>query len=164
MLDKHLETLLTPVVSALGYELLGIERISQGKRGLLLRVYIDHENGINIDDCEQVSHQISGVLDVEDPVSGQYTLEVSSPGLDRPLFTLAHFAQFCGSRVHVRLNRAIHGRRKFTGLIKAVDQAAAQVEIDVDNERYTLPYDTIDRAHLDPTNEDIQAFLKTKRN
>lgn len=164
MLDKHLETLLMPVVTALGYELLGIERIAQGRRSLLLRVYIDHENGINIDDCEQVSHQISGVLEVEDPISGQYTLEVSSPGLDRPLFTLAHFAQFCGSRVHIRLNRAIRERRKFTGLIKSVDQVAAQVEIDVDNERYTLSYDAIDRAHLEPTNEDIQAFLKKERN
>lgn len=164
MLNLPLQTLLLPVVNGLGYELLGIERIGQGKRGVLLRVYIDHPDGITLDDCEKVSNQISGVLDVEDPIASQYTLEVSSPGLDRPLFTLEHFARFCGSQAQVRLTRPLENRRKWVGIITAVDTERGHIELRVDQASYTLSFDQIERARLEPTNEEIQALLKAQRN
>ena len=99
---EQLQDILTPVIEALGYECWGIEYISQGRHSVL-RVYIDHENGILIEDCETVSRQLSAVMDVEDPISSEYTLEVSSPGMDRPLFTLEQFAAFVGEQVKIRL-------------------------------------------------------------
>ena len=103
-------------VQGLGYELVGVEYLPQGRRSLL-RVYIDTPGGVTVDDCERVSHQVSGVLDVEDPIRGQYVLEVSSPGLDRPLFTAEHFQRFAGSRVRLRTSPPLDGRRNFSGLI-----------------------------------------------
>ena len=111
---EKLQDLIESVVSSLGYELVGVEYLTQG-RGGLLRVYIDSEDGINLDDCSRVSHQLSGVLDVEDVIRGQYQLEVSSPGLDRPLFSLAHFERFVGQQVKLKLAVPIHGQRKFRG-------------------------------------------------
>ena len=91
----NLDNLLRPVIADLGYVCWGIEYQRQG-RGALLRVYIDSEAGIDLEDCEQVSRRLSGILDVEDPIAGEYLLEVSSPGLDRLLFTRAHYEQFIG--------------------------------------------------------------------
>ncbi len=93
--NQVLVELLQPVVSAMGYEMLGIEQIPQG-RDSLVRVYIDSETGISLDDCERVSDQVTGVLDVEDPVKGSYRLEITSPGLDRPLFTLEQCRRYLG--------------------------------------------------------------------
>lgn len=109
-----LQGLLAPVVEALGYQCWGIEFLSQGRHSLL-RVYIDHADGILIDDCEKVSRQLSGVLDVEDPISDEYTLEVSSPGMDRPLFTLEQFSAHVGEQVKIRLRTPFDGRRNFRG-------------------------------------------------
>lgn len=144
---KQLQELIEPGVVALGVELWGIEYISQGRHNTL-RIYIDSENGIDVDDCARVSHQVSGVLDVEDPITGQYTLEVSSPGMDRPLFTLEQFAAYVGSQVQVRLRVAFEGRRKFKGLLNGVE--GDDVLVVVDNEEYLLPIDYIDRANVIP--------------
>jgi ribosome maturation factor RimP len=111
-------------------------------------VYIDHQNGITIDDCERVSHQLSGLLDVEDLVRGQYNLEVSSPGLDRPLFTIEHFEQFRHQKAKVKLSLPIEGRRKFTGIIHGVKDG--NVVLEVDEQQIELPFNTIEKANLVP--------------
>lgn len=149
MFDKNLQTLLTPTITALGYELIGVERLSRGRKGAqLLRVFIDKPEGITIEDCETVSHQISGVLDVEDPIQGQYTLEVSSPGLDRPLVTLEHFARFIGHPVQIRLTRPIAERRNFSGTLLRVEDN--DIVLLAEQTEYNLPYDQIDKARLVP--------------
>jgi ribosome maturation factor RimP len=143
--NAQLQAIIEPAVTALGYELVGAEYLSQGRHSVL-RVYIDHENGINVDDCADVSRQISAVLDVEDPIHGEYTLEVSSPGLDRPLFTAEQYQRYSGSLADIRLRSPIEGRRKFKGRMHGVRDE--QVVIDVDGEEYLLPLDAIEKAHL----------------
>ena len=142
----ELRKLLEPAVTALGFQLVGVEFI-QGKNGLL-RVYIDHENGITVDDCQAVSEQVSGVLDVEDPIKGNYTLEVSSPGMDRPIYTLAQFQRFVGQQVSVRVGRALQGRRKFKGPLRAVE--SDDLVIEVDGAEVRVPMDAIEQARLVP--------------
>jgi ribosome maturation factor RimP len=146
LIDNKLQELLAPAITALGYELLGIERITQGKRGTLLRVFIDCDEGITLDDCERVSHQVSGILDVEDPIVGKYILEVSSPGLDRPLFTLDHFSRFVGHKVSVKLRRPLDTRRNFSGVLQRIENN--RIFIVVDQTEFALPYEQIERAHL----------------
>ena len=136
-----------PVVESLGYELVGVEYLTQGRDGLL-RVYIDSEDGIKLEDCQRVSHQLSGVLDVEDVIRGHYSLEISSPGLDRPLFSAEHFQRFSGSEVKLRLHAPLDGRRKFRGTIAGV--ADGNVRLLVDGEEVNVPLDAIDKANLVP--------------
>ncbi len=145
---SKLQELLEPTVTALGYELWGIEYLSQGKH-TLLRVFIDSENGITVDDCARSSHQISGVLDVEDPIAGEYSLEVSSPGMDRPLFTLDQYRKYVGSEVSVRLRAAFEGRRKFKGRLVGVEDE--DVVVVVDEHEYLLPLDQIEKANVVPS-------------
>ena len=144
---QTLTSLLEPVVESLGCELWGIEYITQGRRALL-RIYIDKPEGVSLEDCERVSRQSSSVLDVEDPITKEYTLEVSSPGMDRPLYKLSHYEQSVGERVQVKLRSAFEGRRKFTGLLKSVE--GDEVVLEVDNEEYVLPIETIDKANVIP--------------
>lgn len=144
---EQLQAMLAPVVEALGYECWGIEFISQGRHSLL-RVYIDHANGIQVDDCEKVSRQVSGVLDVEDPISSEYTLEVSSPGMDRPLFTLEQFAKHAGEQVKIKLRSPFEGRRNFQGLLKGVEEQ--DVIVQADEHEYLLPVDSIEKANIIP--------------
>ena len=144
---EQLQALLAPVVEALGYQCWGIEFISQGRHSLL-RVYIDHANGILVDDCEKVSRQLSGVLDVEDPISGEYTLEVSSPGMDRPLFTLEQFAAHVGEQVKIRLRSPYEGRRNFQGVLRGVE--GQDVVVQVDDHEYLLPVESVDKANIIP--------------
>ena len=136
------------VVEPMGYELVGVEHRAQGESGDLLRIYIDKDAGVRLADCTAVSHQLSGVLDVEDPITGEYSLEVSSPGLDRPLFELEHFERFAGQEVKLKLSRAQDGRRNFRGLLAGVDGDTVLVQ--VDGETYRLPYGQIDSARLVP--------------
>ncbi|WP_207062358.1 ribosome maturation factor RimP [Motiliproteus sp. SC1-56] len=145
--SEQLEALVAPVVSGLGYELWGIDYLSQG-RHTVLRIYIDAEAGIDVDDCANVSRQLSGVLDVEDPIQGEYTLEISSPGMDRPLFTLDHFRRYAGYRVQIRLRSPFEGRRNFSGLLKGVEED--EVIVEVDEHEYLLPIDSIDKANVVP--------------
>jgi ribosome maturation factor RimP len=148
---KQLEEILRPVVEGLGYELWGIEFRSRGHESML-RIFIDDaENGISIEDCEKVSRQISGVMDVEDPIQSEYTLEVSSPGMDRPLFRLEQYRDFIGHKAKIRLRMAFEGRRKFQGLIKGVE--GDDVVIVVDDHEYLLPFDSIEKASIIPTFE-----------
>lgn len=131
----------------MGYELVGVE-FQAGQTDGLLRVYIDQPDGIRIEDCERVSHQLSGLLDVENPIAGHYTLEVSSPGLDRPLFEAADFMRFIGRKARIQLDAALDGRRKFTGVIKGVENF--QVILEVDQNVIRLPVDLIGKARLVP--------------
>ena len=123
-----------------------MEYLSRPTAGHLLRIYIDHEDGIGLADCEKVSHQVSGVLEVEDPIRGGYVLEVSSPGLDRPLFEKAHFERFVGEVARIRLHAAVKGRSNFKGTILEVD--GDDVVLEMDEERVRLPFAQISSARL----------------
>ena len=146
--QSELEALIAPVVESLGCELWGLEYLIQGQN-VLLRIYIDKSEGIALEDCEKVSRQVSAVMDVEDPISKEYTLEVSSPGLDRPLYTLEQFAAYAGSQIKLRLRVAFEGRRKFSGLLKGIEDD--EVVLEVDNEEYLLPFELIDKANVVPS-------------
>ncbi|MCZ6804531.1 MAG: ribosome maturation factor RimP [Proteobacteria bacterium] len=145
--NQTLLDLFGPEVAAIGYELLGIE-LNQNGDGSILRVYIDKEGGIMVDDCVLVSQQLTGLLDVEDPITGNYELEVSSPGLDRPLFTLEQFNKFVGEMVKLKLYEKHNGRKRFVGILKSVDNA--EIAIDCDDEEYNVPFRLIERARLVP--------------
>jgi ribosome maturation factor RimP len=138
------------VVEPMGYELVGVEhaRHGGGHGGTVLRVFIDAEGGITLDDCAAVSHQLSGVLDVEDPIPDHYDLEVSSPGLDRPLFGVDHYERFCGHRAKVRLASKLDGRRNFEGRLAGVDGDSLRLE--GDGKTYQLPLAAIESARLVP--------------
>ena len=145
--NQHLLDLFETEVVAMGYELLGIE-LNQSTHGSILRVYIDKEGGIMVEDCVLVSRQLTGVLDVEDPIKGNYDLEVSSPGLDRPLFTIAQFKKVVGETIKLRLYEKYNGRKRFSGILKAVDDE--ELVIDCDNEEYNVPFRLIEGARLVP--------------
>jgi len=144
---EQLQAILAPVVEALGYQCWGIEFISQGRHSLL-RIYIDKEDGVLVEDCEIVSRQVSGVLDVEDPISSEYTLEVSSPGMDRPLFSIEQFAAHAGQQVKIKLRSPFEGRRNFQGVLRGVEEQ--DVVVQVDSNEYLLPIDLIDKANIIP--------------
>jgi len=139
--------MLRPAVEETGKELLGIEFLSAGNHSVL-RIFIEHENGINVDDCAEVSRQVSAILDVEDPISTEYSLEVSSPGLDRPLFELAHFQAVIGETINVKLSMPLNGRRKFKGKLEAIENDTLVVT--VDGEDYELVMSNVDKANLIP--------------
>jgi ribosome maturation factor RimP len=143
---EKLIKLLEPSVQALGYELVELDAHVIG-RGLL-RVYIDHKEGITLSDCERVSRQLSAFLDVEDPLPGQYTLEVSSPGLDRRLRTLDHFQKFQNENVAIQLVRLRDGRRKLSGYLRGIK--GETILIDIDGEILRLELADIESAQLIP--------------
>jgi len=151
--DK-LTKLLQPLVSGLGYELVGIEWAADTAGRRVLRVYIDTKDGVTVDDCEVVSRQVSALLDVENPVSGSYLLEISSPGLERPLFTLKHFDRFRGSDVKVQLVQPREGRRRYQGRIIGVEADRVLLETS-DGEREALPFGEIEKARLVPDYKEI---------
>jgi ribosome maturation factor RimP len=133
---------------ALGFEMVDVELVGGG-RSPILRVYIDSPQGITADDCADVSRQLSAIFDVEDPLPGSYVLEVSSPGLDRPLVTPEDFRKRVGETVKVKLRRPDEtGRRNFTGVL--VDATNDDAVVEVDKERFRLPYVVIERARLVP--------------
>ncbi|HEV2212062.1 MAG TPA: ribosome maturation factor RimP [Gammaproteobacteria bacterium] len=139
--------MLEPVAAALGYELVELEFHPQG-RGGLLRLYIDRAEGVGLDDCEKVSRQVSALLDVEDPIPGAYTLEVSSPGLDRPLRRPEDYTRFAGQRAKLELLLPRDGRRRFNGTLQGLE--AGEVLIEVDGVSYRLPLAEIGKARLVP--------------
>lgn len=149
MILDRLNGLLTPCVEALGYELADLE-LKRERRGQVLRLFIDQESGIALDDCELVSGQVSALLDVEDPIPGHYNLEVSSPGLDRKLAKPEHFDRFAGRRVQVRMRRDHHGRRRFGGTL--LERKGEYIVVDVTDGtgRVELSLDDIKVARLAP--------------
>ena len=165
--------MIRPIVEGLGYEFWGMEHLAQGKHSLL-RIYIESlaeqapdsvgdvpvsdsgqveadtasESGVALEDCERVSRQVGAVLDVEDPISGDYTLEVSSPGMDRPLYNLSQYERFKGHHVAVKLRMAYEGRRKFNGIISGVE--GHDVVVQVDQEEFLFPIEAIEKANIIP--------------
>jgi ribosome maturation factor RimP len=137
--------LVDTTIQALGLELWGVEHIQQGKYSLL-RVYIEREEGVTIEDCEKVSRQVSALLDVEDPIAGEYTLEVSSPGVDRPLFSIEQYEQYIGSEVNLKLRKPLQGRRKFKGQIIKV--AGDSISLLVEGTEYDLEHSEIEQASI----------------
>ena len=144
---QQLTEMLAPTVEALGFELWGVEYLSQGRHSLL-RIFIEGENGITVDDCAAVSEQVGSVLDVEDPITGEYTLEVSSPGMDRLLFRLDQYPAYAGEMVELRLRSAFEGRRKFKGVLQGIE--GEDVVVRVDNHEYLLPHGAIEKARVQP--------------
>lgn len=148
--DAALHALIESVVTAMGFELWGIDYLSQGKHSRLV-IYIDHAEGVTVEHCADISRQVSALLDVEDPIAGEYRLEVSSPGMDRPLFTLEQFSRFRGHLVALRLRVPFEGRRKFQGLLAGTE--GEDVLLQFDGEEYCFPIDIIDQARIVPTFE-----------
>lgn len=146
--STQISQLVSNVVEPMGYELVGCELLSQGRGGTVFRVYIDHDNGISVDDCADVSHQLSGMLDVEDPISGNYHLEVSSPGLDRPLFEPAHYDRFIGETIAVKTLSPIDGRKKFKG--RLLSRQEQEITMQVDGSPVSIPLDQVEKARLVP--------------
>jgi ribosome maturation factor RimP len=144
--------LLEPPIEAMDYELVDIEFARDG-RGGTLRIFIDRraadsQDGVTVDDCAQVSHAVSEVLELQDPIKGHYTLEVSSPGSDRILRTRAHFERFVGERILAELKLPLDGRRRFIGVLKSLEGDTIVVE--VDGKAHSLPLDRIQKARLRP--------------
>ena len=145
--EQQIQALLEPTIEAMGFELWGVEYLSQGKYSVL-RLFIDAEEGITVDDCAAVSGQAGSLLDVEDPITGEYTLEVSSPGMDRLLFKLEQYPGYVGEVVELRLRSAFEGRRKFKGVLKGIE--GEDVVLHVDDHEYLLPYSAIEKARVQP--------------
>ncbi|KAF1013110.1 ribosome maturation factor RimP [Acinetobacter sp.] len=163
---QALQDLITPAVQACDVELWGIEFIPQGKRSLL-RIYIDKDvaenaeptinedgevelgRGIGVQDCVRVTQQVGAILDVHDPISGEYALEVSSPGWDRPFFQLAQLEKYIGQQVALRLIAAVENRRKFQAKLVAVDLENEFIQVEVE-QQHILEIDSnnIDKANL----------------
>ena len=157
---QKLNELLEPLVQDLGFEFVGLEYNNNPKQSVL-RIYIDHENGVGIDDCETVSRETAALLDVKDPIRSRYNLEVSSPGLDRPLFTPAHYSEYKGYKVKINLFVPQDGRRNFSGPILSADDNS--VNIDQDGSAVKLEIENIAKAKLIPDYEKIIAGFKTKQ-
>ncbi len=143
--ETTLRERLASLVSAMGYEFVGVEQRRQG-RGSLLRIYIDHEKGITLDDCSKVSYQVSAMLDVEDPIQGHYNLEISSPGLDRPLFEIAHYRKYIGNRIKVRMYNPVQDQRNFVGILQRVDET--DIHLLINAEEVTLSFSGIEKAKV----------------
>lgn len=143
---EKVQELIAPTVAALGVALWGVEYLARGRRSVL-RIYIDRdEGGVDVDDCERVSRQVSALLDVEDPIPGEYTLEVSSPGMDRPLFEADQYARYIGQDVKLVLKMPVNGRRKLKGTIDGIDDGVLAVTSD--GEPVSVPLHQIERARL----------------
>ncbi len=140
-----LEALFAPIVKGLGFDLWGVQ-LKNSENHAHVKIFIDHDDGITVDNCSDVSHQISGILDVEDPISVAYTLEVSSPGLDRPLMKRAHFEKYLGKEIKVRLGWTVQERRNFLGILTKLDEE--NVTMTVDGELVEFPLNAVKRANL----------------
>ncbi|MCL4141618.1 UNVERIFIED_CONTAM: hypothetical protein GTU68_051747 [Idotea baltica] len=143
--SDQIEALVETPIESLGYMLVGVEYIKNGQE-TVLRIYIDSDQGISIEDCERVSHQVNGILEVEDPISSAYSLEVSSPGFDRPLFKQRDFERFVGAQAKITMKLPIQGRRNFKGLLHGFNEG--NILIEVDGEVYDLPITKLAKARL----------------
>ncbi|MDP6375342.1 MAG: ribosome maturation factor RimP [Pseudomonadales bacterium] len=145
--ERQIDSLVQPTIEALGCSVWGVEYLSQGRHSRL-RIYIDKPDGVSVDDCAEISRQVGHVLDVEDVIRQEYTLEVSSPGFDRILFNERQFQDNVGETVDVRLNFPFEGRKHFVGVLTAVEQSEAHVQIE--NDEYLLPLENVQRARVVP--------------
>lgn len=145
--ESTLSALLEPTVASLGFQLWGLELISPNRRPTL-RVFIEGDNGVTVDDCATVSRHLGSVLDVEDPIQGEYTLEVSSPGIDRLLFAPEQYALYVGEPIEVRLRFPFEGRRRFRGWLMGLE--GDDVVVRIDDHDFLLPLKQIDKARVQP--------------
>jgi ribosome maturation factor RimP len=145
MIRDELEELLSPTINDMGYELWGCEYLPQGKHSLL-RIYIDKEDGIGVEDCQKVSKQVSALLDVEDPIPGNYSLEISSPGIPRPLFYSGQYKRYIGHEVQIKTFKPVNRKRKLLGII--ISASESSVMLDINNEHQELLYSNIVKAIL----------------
>ncbi|MDC0404276.1 ribosome maturation factor RimP [Porticoccaceae bacterium] len=144
---QTLRELLQPQIEALGAQLWGLDLQSGGRRKLL-RIYIDRDEGVDVELCAAVSRQVSAIMDVEDPIQGEYVLEVSSPGMDRPLYELAHYQQLLGEQIAIKLRFAYEGQRNFKGLLQAVE--GDDIVLVVADHEYLFPIEGIEKANVVP--------------
>jgi len=147
MIIEQFKAIAQPIVEGFGLRYWGAEYLSGES---LLRLYIDAEQGVNVDDCANVSREVSVALDVEDLIVSQYRLEVSSPGMRRQFFALEQFAEFVGYTVKLKLQYAFEGRRNFKGIVSSVDVEQNELGLILDEEEYLLPYEQVERAVLVP--------------
>lgn len=152
MTRTELQDLLEPGADVLGFEVLAVE-MTGGPGQAVVRVYIDGPEGVTVDDCARASNQFSAILDVEDPIPGQYTLEVSSPGLDRPLTKVRHFQAVIGQQIRVKTDMAVEGRKRFRGRLNDAD--AERLEMTVDGETYRIPLSRVAKARLVPEHDEF---------
>ena len=146
MIENKIEQLIGPVIEEMGYGLWGCEYLAQGKHSLL-RIYIDKEDGITLEDCQKVSYEVSALLDVEDPITSHYSLEVSSPGIPRPIFHVWQYQRYIGLEVQIKLYRPIEGRRKYKGKIISADDQELVLLLD-DQIHHHFPVSNIVKANL----------------
>jgi len=146
-IDSILQERLVTLIAAMGYEWVGCESVLIGRR-ITLRIYIDQSNGVTSDDCSRVSRQVSAMMDVENHLQNSYVLEVSSPGIDRPLFELGQYKQFIGSKIKLLLYVPHNGRRKFQGLLKRVEGEDIYLWVDDTQQELMLPFSTIEKANI----------------
>ena len=144
-MQEQLETLINSVVTGLGFQVWGYEYRPHSESALL-RIFIENEGGVSIDNCTKVSRQIGAALDVEDIIPVAYILEVSSPGIDRVLFTPEQYSDYVGDEVKVRTRTPIEGRRNFRGVIESVGKT--EVSVKIDNDTFVIPFNVVDRARL----------------
>lgn len=145
MIQDEIKELVGPIVNDMGFELWGCEYLAQGIHSLL-RIYIDKPEGITVDDCQEVSHRVSAMLDVEDPIHGNYNLEISSPGIPRPLFYSWQYDRFIGELVQIKTHKPIKGKRKFEGIIVSVSDSS--VVLNRDGENQEVLFSNIVKANL----------------
>lgn len=145
MLENKLEQLLGPLIQGMGYELWGCEYLAQGKHSVL-RIYIDKIDGIGIEDCQHVSDEVSALLDVEDPISGHYSLEISSPGIPRPIFHIWQYQRYIGQAVQIKLYRPVENKRKYEGTIVSVSET--ELVLNIGEVEQHFPISNIVKANL----------------
>ena len=148
-IHNKLVELLTTEITALGFEFVGVVRTQEGRTNIL-RIYIDSPTGITVDHCVTVTRQLGRVLDVEEPMASQYRLEVSSPGLDRPLFTPDHYRRFVGHVIKLKLHTPIQGQRNFVGTLADVNDEGIVLTVASPGEPVSIAFAAIDKAHLVP--------------
>ena len=145
--DPALEERLASLIGSMGYEWIGCEVISPSRQ-MIFRIYIDRTNGVTVDDCSLVSHQVGAMMDVENSIQGRYLLEVSSKGVDRPLFKLEHYNKYIGSQVKIRLYTSLHQRRQYQGVLKRVERGSIYLWVADMKQEVMLPFLAIEKANV----------------
>ncbi len=164
MLEQRIHQLVEGTLDSMGYAIVQIRWIDKGQHTLQLMAERKSDGDLVIEDCEKISRAVSAILDVEDPIASEYNLEVSSPGIDRPLVTLEHFKNYIGFDVKITVNEAMRGRKRFKGKLKQVDNdGAIHIIVKDNNELATLDFSNIGGAQLVLTDELINFSLQKKK-